>query len=153
MAAQQRTTASIAVTASCQWQGAEPNLRVEVRNDGTAPAAIVLGFTPAGTQTHVVNSMRVSVIRPATSATEEYVYINPKFAAFNGRSDPWVVSIAPGATYEVDVPLKGFISGLTYALLDPVVANGGRLILQSRPAKSSAAVWSGTVEAPIQECG
>ncbi len=137
--------------AACASTGATAVIRVQIANTAARPTAVALGFTPPGEQTHVVTAIGVSVIRPATGATEEYVYENPKYALAKGT--PWIVSIAPGATHDVELPLHDFISTMSFANLDVSVAAGGRLVLEAPPAKGSPQVWSGKIDVPLEGCG
>jgi hypothetical protein len=126
-------------------------MRVEIANRSDRAAAVVLGFTAAKGQTHVVNSIGVVATRPATGADEDYVYVNPKYALADGA--PWIVSIAPGATQDLELPLKDFISSLNYSILEPGVVGGSRLVLQAKPAgKQSSPVWTGKIETPLDRC-
>ena len=63
----------LTLQAMCTGQGAASVMRVHIANNTDRPTAVVLGFTAPGGQTHVVNSVGVSVIRIATGATRRYV--------------------------------------------------------------------------------
>src|SRR6188768_1291999 len=89
-----------------------PVFKVTVTSPGDGEIALMLGFTPGNPQPQVVNALTVAVIRIATGATEEYVYVNPKYATYSGKTDPWIVPLKAGATYEVEVPLRDFISSM-----------------------------------------
>ena len=130
------------------------SLRVQFANQGGNEIAFLLGFTPAANAgTHVVNAASVVAIRPATGADEDFLYVNPKYAAFTGRSDPWVVPLASGATYDLELPLRDFISRLNYNPLEPAVAGGARLVIEARPmAKQPPRLWVGKVQAAIEPC-
>ena len=77
--------------------------------------------------------------------------MNPKYTLAKGS--PWIVSLPPGGTHDLELPLQDFISSMSYANLDVSVASGGRFVLEAPPApEGAAAVWSGRVEAPIDAC-
>ena len=129
------------------------SFRVSVANPGAGDLAVLLGYTPGSPQPQVVTALAVHVIRPATGATEEYVYINPKYATYAGRMDPWIVPLKAGGTFDVDVSVKDFISTMSFNPLDLAVANGGQLILEGKAVpKQPGKVWTGTVQAPIEGC-
>jgi hypothetical protein len=131
-----------------------PVLKVTVVNPSDRDITLQLGFTPGSPQPQVVNAMTVAVIRIATGATEEYVYVNPKYATYAGRKDPWIVPLKAGATFDIELPLRDFISSMNYNSLEPGTAVGGRLILDARAAaKPAGAVWTGKIETPIDACG
>lgn len=131
-----------------------PVLKVTVTNPGDREVALLLGFTPGSPQPQVVNALTVAVIRIATGATEEYVYVNPKYATYSGRKDPWIVPLKAGATFDLELPLRDFISSMNYNSLEPGTAVGGRLILDARAAaKAAGAVWTGKIDTPIDACG
>jgi hypothetical protein len=141
--------APLTVRASCDTP--TQMMHVQIANTSDRPTAILVGFTAATGQTHVVNSVDVLAIRPATGADEDYVYVNPKFALANGA--PWIVSLAPGATHDADLPLKDFISSLNYSPLDPSIAGGARVVFEGRPAaKQSTPVWTGKVQTVLAPC-
>src|SRR3954468_12222334 len=71
-------------------------LKVTVTNPGDRDLSLLLGFTPGSPQPQVLNAMTVAVIRIATGATEEYVYVNPKYATYSGKVDPWIVPLKAG---------------------------------------------------------
>jgi len=131
-----------------------PVFKVSVTNPGDRDDSLQLGFTPGSPQPQVVNALTVAVIRIATGATEEYVYVNPKYATYSGRKDPWIVPLKAGATFDVELPLRDFISSMNYNSLEPGTAVGGRLILDARAAaKPAGAVWTGKIETSIDACG
>ena len=131
-----------------------PVFKVSVANPGDREIALMLGFTPGSPQPQVVNSLTVAVIRIATGATEEYVYVNPKYATYSGKTDPWIVPLKAGATYEVEVPLRDFISSMNYNALEPGTAVGGRLVFDARAVpKEPGRVWTGKIETSIESCG
>jgi len=133
---------------------ATPVFKVTVTNPGDRDVSLLLGFTPGSPQPQVVNALTVAVIRIATGATEEYVYVNPKYATYSGKADPWIVSIKPGGTFDVEVPLRDFISSMNYNALEPGTAVGGRLVLDARAvAQQPGRVWTGKAEAAIDSCG
>jgi len=137
----------LTLQASCDAQ----TLHVQIANTSDKPTSVVLGFNAGNAQTHVVNSLAVIVIRIATGAEEPYVYVNPKFALAEGP--PWIVPLAPGAAHNLDLPLKDFISGMSYTPLDPAVAGGGSLELEGKAAgKLSVPVWTGRVRTMIDRC-
>jgi hypothetical protein len=110
-----------------------------------------VGFTPANSQTHVVNSVDLLAVRIATGADEDFVYVNPKYALASGA--PWIISLAPGASHDLELPLKDFISGLNYSNLDPGTAGGARLVFEGRAAgKSATRVWTGKIETVLDRC-
>ena len=140
----------LTLQATCDLSGQAPVLRVQLVNRSDKALSVVVGFN-ADSKTQIVNSFDVIAIRPATGADELYAYVNPKYATAKGT--PWVVALAPGATHTVDVLLRDFISTMTYNGLDPVVANGTRLIFEAKSlARGSAPVWIGRVETRIQDC-
>ena len=127
-------------------------LQVHVTNSSGREIAIRLGFTPVA-QTHVVDAVNIIAIRPATGADEDFLYVNPKYAAFTGTREPWIVPLAAGASYDVELPVKDFISRMNYTTLDPAVAGGARLVLDARAvAKQPGRVWTGKVETMIEPC-
>lgn len=140
----------LTVRGDCDAKGETPVIRVQITNKSDRATALVLGFNP-NPQTHVVNSVHVIAIRPATGASDDYLYVNPKFALAKGT--PWIVSLAPGATHDLELPLRDFISTFTYNPLDPSIVSGTRLIVDSRSAsKSSAPVWTGKIETVLDVC-
>jgi hypothetical protein len=142
----------LTLQATCSGLGDAATMRVQIANASDRPTAVVLGFTAPDGRTQVVNAIGVSVIRIATGATEEYVYVNPKFALAQGP--PWVVSLRPGATHAVELPLRDFISTMSYANLDVSVAAGGRLFLDAQPApKATTPVWTGRIDTAVGGCG
>jgi hypothetical protein len=143
--------APVVLRATCDAQGDVPLLRVQIVNTSDRKTSVVVGFTPANGQAHVVNSLDVIAIRLATGANEDYVYVNPKYALAKGA--PWIVSLAPGATHDLELPLQDFISTLNYNLLEPAAAAGTRLVFESRaPARSATPVWTGKVETVLEAC-
>jgi hypothetical protein len=143
----------IAVRAACVGQGAAATLRVTVANSSSREAAFVLGFIAGAEKTRAVNAVNLLAIRPATGASEDFLYMHPKYPLAPARSEPWIVTLAPGKTFDVDLPVKDFISGMNYQPLDPMAVAGSRLVVEARPAKpATAAVWTGTVETPLDEC-
>ena len=131
-----------------------PVLKVTVTNPADREIALMLGFTPGSPQPQVLNALTVAVIRIATGATEEYVYVNPKYATYSGKSDPWIVPLKAGGAYDVEVALRDFISSMNYNALEPGTAVGGRLILDARAVpKQPGRVWTGKIETPIDSCG
>ena len=131
-----------------------PVLKVTVTNPAEREIALMLGFTPGSPQPQVLNALTVAVIRIATGATEEYVYVNPKYATYSGKSDPWIVPLKAGGAYDVEVALRDFISSMNYNALEPGTAVGGRLILDARAVpKQPGRVWTGKIETSIESCG
>lgn len=131
-----------------------PVLKLTVTNAGTQDVSLLLGFTPGTPQPQVPNALTVAVIRIATGATEEYVYVNPKYATYSGKMEPWIVSIKAGATFDLQVPLRDFISSMNYNTLEPGTAVGGRLILDARAVpRQPGRVWTGKIETMIDACG
>ena len=62
--AQEKTaggTPPLTLQAVCKGQGPAATLHVEWQNTGGIPTSLAAGYTPAGTQTHVVNTLRVAV--------------------------------------------------------------------------------------------
>ncbi len=144
-------SAPLTLQGTCDAQGPTPTMRVQLTNTTGRPTAIVLGFLAPKGQAQVVTSISVMATRPATGADEEYLYVNPKFSLAEGA--PWIVSLAAGASHMLELPLKDFISGMTYATLDPAVAGGSRLVFTARPAgKSSTPVWSGRIQIVLDPC-
>ena len=143
--------APFAVQATCDARGDAPVLHVQVRNTSSQPAAIVLGFTAPDGKTHVVNAVSVVAVRVATGANEDYVYVNPKFALAKGA--PWIVTLAPGAMHDMELPLQDFISTMYYSSLTPLVASGTRLVVNGRkPNATRAKVWTGQFETMLEQC-
>ena len=141
-------TAPLALRATCST--ATQSIHVQIANTSNRPTAVVVGFPPAnGPQ--VVNSVDEVAVRIATGADEDYVYVNPKFALASGA--PWIVSLAPGATHDLELPLKDFISSLNYSPLDTGTAGGTRVVFEGRPApKQSTPVWTGKVQTVLPPC-
>ena len=76
--------------------------------------------------------------------------MNPKYALAEGPA--WIASLAPGATHDVELPLRDFISTLNYSSLDPSVA-GARFVFEGRPApKQSKPVWTGKIQTVLARC-
>jgi len=141
------------LTVRCNTSPA-PVLNMTVTNPGTQDVSLLLGFTPGTPQPQVPNALTVAVIRIATGATEEYVYVNPKYATYAGKTDPWIVAIKAGGTFDLQVPLRDFISSMNYNTLEPGTAVGGRLILDARAvSKQPGRVWTGKIETMIEACG
>jgi hypothetical protein len=150
-ARQAKSAAPLTLRATCDAQSDVPTLRVQIVNMSSGPASVVVGFTAADGKTHVVNSVDVIAIRLATGASEDYLYVNPKYALAKGA--PWIVLLAPGATHDMALPLVDFISTLNYNTLSPLVAGGTRVTFTARAAtKSSPAVWTGTIETMLDAC-
>ena len=144
-------SAPLALQVTCDASGQAPILHVKLVNRSERATAVAVGFTTADGKTRVVNSLDVIAIRPATGADEVYVYVNPKYALVKGT--PWIVTLAPGATHDLEVLLRDFISTMTYTGLDPTVAAGTRVIFEaSAVAKASTPVWTGKVETKIESC-
>ncbi|HVZ20590.1 MAG TPA: hypothetical protein VG871_05985 [Vicinamibacterales bacterium] len=145
--------APLSLQATCEGEGNAAHVRVHIANAADRETSFVLGFLPPNGQTKVVDdSIDVFVIRPATGADEDYIYVNGKYALVTNGA-PWIVSLAPGKSYDLDLPMASFISRLNYTPLDVSVAPGGRLVLSARPAKSAAAkVWTGSVETRLGQC-
>ena len=112
-------SAPLIVTATCDAKAQV--LRVQVANKSQQGTSVVFGFIAPKTLAPVVNAFDVFAVRIATGADEDYVYVNPKYALAEGA--PWIVSLAPAATHEVELPLRDFISTLNYSSLDPSVAS------------------------------
>jgi hypothetical protein len=143
-----------ALSVTCSIEGKAGTFHVSVTNPGDRDIAILMGFTPGAPQPQVVNAVSVAVIRIATGATEDYLYVNPKYAIYAGRKDPWIVPLKAGGSYQFDLPLKDFISSMNYNSLEPVTAMGGRLVLEGRVApNSSASLWTGKIDTTIEACG
>jgi hypothetical protein len=140
------------VSVTCSIQGPTPALHVTLTNAADRDVSILLGYTPGAPQPQVVNAVAVQVIRPATGATEEYVYVHPKYAIYAGRMDPWIVSLKPGAKFDVDLPLKDFISSMNYNALEAPVASGGQLVVDAHPVARQPGLWTGKVEGAIDAC-
>ena len=150
-AAPAAASAPLALQVTCDASGHAPVLYVKLVNRSERATSVVVGFTAADGKTRVVDSLDVIAIRPATGADEVYVYVNPKYALVKGT--PWIVTIAPGATHDLEVLLRDFISTMTYTGLDPTVAVGTRVIFEaSAVAKTSTPVWTGRVETKIESC-
>ena len=147
------THGPLTLQVTCEGQGDAAQFHVQIANTSSQETAFVLGFTPPGSQTHVVDSsLDVFVIRPATGADEDYVYVNGKYATVTNGA-PWIVSLPAGKAYDVTLPLKDFISRLNYSNLDVSVAAGARLVLDAQPAGTTATrVWTGKVETRIERC-
>lgn len=137
--------------AVCEGQGEAAIIRVRVDNRSDRDTAVVLGKLVGNDQTRVVDSLVVMAIRLATGANEDFPFINPKHAMLTGRTTPWIETIRAGRTYEIEAPVRFFISRLNYSLLEPLGIPGTRLLLEARPA-ASAKVWTGTLETMIEPC-
>ncbi len=146
-----RAGAPLTLQAMCDTRGPAPMLHVRIANTSGQPVSFLLGFLSAKEQARVVNAVMVITIRPATGADEANVYVNPKHALETGA--PWIETLAPGATHELQLPIVDFISSNTFANLDPTAAGGARFVLEARPVpKGSGTVWTGTVETKIDAC-
>jgi hypothetical protein len=144
-------SAPLTLQGTCDAQGPAPAMHVQLTNTSGRPTAIVLGFLAPKGQAQVVTSISVMATRPATGADEEYLYVNPKFSLAEGP--PWILSLAAGASHTLELPLKDFISGMTYATLDPFVAGGSRLVFTAQPAGTSATpVWTGRMQIVLDSC-
>ena len=144
-------SAPLALQVTCDATGQIPVLYAKLVNRSERATSVVVGITLADGKTRVVDSLDVIAIRPATGADEVYVYVNPKYATAKGT--PWVITIAPGATHDLEVLLRDFMSTMTYNLLDPTVAVGTRVIFEGRPiAKAATPVWTGRIETKIGSC-
>ena len=144
-------TAPFAARATCDARSDTPMVRVQIVNTSSQPAAIVLGFTAPDGKTHVVNAVSVVAVRPATGANEDYVYVNPKFALAKGA--PWIVTLAAGASHDLELPLQDFISTMYYSSLTQLVASGTRLVVEGRKASGTTTrVWTGQFETMLEQC-
>lgn len=141
----------LTLRAACEGEGEAAILRVRVDNRSDRDTAVVLGRLVGNDQTRVVDSLVVMAIRLATGANEDFPFINPKHAMLTGRTAPWIETIRAGQTYEIEAPVRFFISRLNYSLLEPLGIPGTRLLLEARPA-GSAKVWTGTIETMIEPC-
>jgi hypothetical protein len=142
----------LSLQAACNAASEAPSVRVQITNQSDQATAVVLGFTADDGSTHVVNAVQVIAIRQITGADEAYVYVNPQHA-LSTPGPPWIISLAPGATHDLELPLRDFISTLNYSHLEPDVAGGSRLVLEARPAASwTPPPWTGTVETVIEPC-
>jgi hypothetical protein len=131
-----------------------PVFKIAVTNPGTRDVSLLLGYTPGSPQPQVVSALTVAVIRIATGATEEYVYVHPKYAIYSGTRDPWIVPLKPGGSFDVEVPLRDFISSMNYNSLEPGTAVGGRVSLDARAVPGQPGrVWTGKIETTIDACG
>lgn len=145
------TSSPLALHVTCAGTGDAAVFHVQIANTASRDTAVVLGFTVPNSQTHVVDSsFDVFAIRPATGADEDYVYVNGKYALVK-NAPPWIVSVPAGKTYDLELPLRDFISRLNYSNLDVSVAPGARLVLDAQPARQ-AGVWTGTIETRIDGC-
>jgi hypothetical protein len=143
-----------ALSVTCSIEGKAGTFHVSLTNPGDRDIAILMGFTPGSPQPQVVNAVSVAVIRIATGATEDYLYVNPKYAIYAGRKDPWIVPLKAGESYQFDLPLKDFISSMNYNSLEPLTAMGGRFVLEGRATPSTSAnLWTGKVDTTIDACG
>ncbi len=145
------TAPPLALRAACEGEGQAAILRVRIDNRSDRDTAIVLGRLVGNDQTRVVDALVVMAIRLATGANEDFPFINPKHAMLTGRTAPWIETIRAGQTYEIEAPVRFFISRLNYSLLEPLGIPGTRLLLEARPA-ASAKVWTGTIETMIEPC-
>ena len=146
----QSASAPLTLRATCDAQRSPAMLHVQIANTSNQAKAVVLGFNAANGQTHIVNSIELIGIRPATGANEQYVYVNPKYALAKGP--PWVVSLAPGATHDIDLPVSDFTSSLTFFTLDPAAVGGTRLVFEGRPSATKSPVWTGKIETVLEPC-
>lgn len=140
----------LSLQATCVTQGSAPLIRAQVANTGSQPRSLVLGFVAEDGKTHVVDAVQVSSIRIATGAEEIHFYVNPAFALASGP--PWIVTLAPGATHVLELPIYDFVSTMNYARLEPGVAGGATLVVDARPAKGQSQVWTGKLRARIGLC-
>jgi len=145
------TVAPLTLRAACEGEGQDATLRVRIDNRSDRDTAVVLGKVVGNTQTKVIDSLVVMAIRLATGANEDFPLINPQHAMLTGRTSPWIETIRAGQTYEIEAPVRFFISRLNYSLLEPLGVAGTRLLLEARPA-ASAKVWTGTLETVIEPC-
>lgn len=147
------TPSPLTLHVTCAGTGDTALFRIQIANTASRDTSVVLGFTVPNTQTHVVDSaFDVFVIRPATGADEDYIYVEGKYALVK-NAPPWIVSVPAGKTYDLELPLRDFISRLNYSSLDVSVAPGGRLVLDARPAGTArTGVWTGKVETSIERC-
>ena len=145
------TAPPLTLRAACEGEGQAATLRVRVDNRGDRDTAVVLGKLVGNNQIKVVDSLVVMAIRLATGANEDFPFINPQHAMLTGRTSPWIETIRAGQTYEIEAPVRFFISRLNYSLLEPLGIPGTRLLLEARPA-GSAKVWTGTIETMIDPC-
>ena len=144
-------SAPLTLRATCDAQRQPAMLHVQIANTSDQPRAVIVGFNAANGQTHVVDSIEIIGIRPATGANEQFVYVNPKYALAKGPQ--WIVSLAPGATHDIDLPVSDFTSSLTFFTLDPAAVGGTRLVFEGRPAATkSTPVWTGTIETVLEPC-
>ena len=145
-------SAPLALRVTCQGVADAAQFHLQIANTSARDTSVLLGFSVPNSQVHVVDSsLDVFVIRPATGADEDYVYVNGKYANVK-NGVPWVVSIPAGKAYDLDLPLKDFISRLNYSNLDVSVAPGARLVLDAEPAGKQAGVWTGKVETRVDRC-
>jgi hypothetical protein len=145
------TAPPLALHAACEGEGEAAILRVRVENRSDRDTAVLLGRLVGNDQTRVVDALVVMAIRLATGANEDFPFINPKHAMLTGRTTPWIETIRAGQTYEIEAPVRFFISRLNYSLLEPLGVGGTRMLLEARPA-ASAKVWTGTIETMIEPC-
>lgn len=144
-------SAPLALRASCDATGPKPVMRVQLTNTSGKATSVILGFDAAAGKTHVVNSIQVIAIRPATGAEEAYAYLNPKFALATGPA--WTVSLAAGATHDLELPLWDFISTSNFNSLDAGVVGGTRLVFEARPSSAkSSSVWTGRIQTTLDAC-
>jgi hypothetical protein len=141
----------LTLRAACEGEGQAAVIRVRVDNHSDRDTAVVLGKLVGNDQTRVIDSLVVMAIRLATGANEDFPFINPKHAMLTGKTAPWIETIRAGKTYEIEAPVRFFISRLNYSLLEPLGVGGTRLLLEARPA-GSAKVWTGTIETMIEPC-
>jgi hypothetical protein len=145
------STPPLVLRAMCEGGGQTATLRVRVENRSDRDTAVLLGKLVGTDQTRVIDSLVVMTIRPATGADEDFAFVNPQHAMLKGRTAPWIVPIRAGDAYEVEAPVRFFLSRLTYTLLDPQAIAGTRLMLDARPT-ASAKVWTGRIETVLDSC-
>ena len=141
----------LTLRAVCEGEGQAATLRVRIDNRSDRDTAVVLGKLVGNSQTKVVDALVVMAIRLATGANEDFPFINPQHAMLTGRTSPWIETIRAGQTYQLDAPVRFFISRLNYSLLEPLGVGGTRLLLEARPAPP-AKVWTGTIETTLDPC-
>jgi hypothetical protein len=139
-------SAPLTVRATCD----ATTMRVQLANTSNKATPVVVGFNADNGKVHVVNSVSTFAIRLATGAEEEYFYVNGKYALAKGPA--WVVSLAPGATHEMQLPLAEFISTLNYSALDSAVAGGTRFVFTAREAGKATPAWTGKIETRVEPC-
>ena len=146
------TAAPLVVTAACQGGGDTALLHVRIENRSARPTAVVMGKLVGTDKTQVVDSLFVMATRLATGAAEDFAFVNPKHAVLTGRTEPWIVTLPAGGTYELDAPVRFFVSRLNYSFLEPLGLPGTRVLFDAKPLPSNKSVWTGQVEAPVEPC-